>query len=512
MIDIYTQERDQEVASLTKEQKKTFDRFIKARSKAGLFKSENPYDVRQETEIARAIKANIDIESGAYEANVHFTNMRLTREYWQSVYEKYYRLDPQTQSVVAQATKEQKFDIYQTEQIIDAATKNVPLDMFTKAWTPEQIKDTANHYFWHAATIRRFNAQQVERYNNFLAMQGNVYNICQLCSIAEAVIMNVSDLSKYAPDVHHENMTLFTAQDYSARFNLEEDRAFLDNTPATSIPIQGWKIHVSCENAHDFMRGLSIMLPELVKNNVTFKIVNPQRFQFQPGSNLYGKEFTIYPNENFKLSNFSQTFINYLNEKAARQPATDHNLGNRVNIRYGIFRGGLAMHNTLGQVVEDRREAGYYKPDFVDDTSLEQILKFPEEIKSQLDETGDYKLYLQQILTGIKYTSMDKYFVDSYEVSEADANIIRSNVAKTSKIEVNGKTFISIADEDAKARFKEFCMQSGIKAIVVEGNSLYKGNDTLNIDNISNYTDKTINLDKTQDFSRPAGPGEDGAI
>ena len=482
------------ISTFTKEQKVVYDKFINSKSE-GIFIKHNPYSDEQKYEIACAVKMYLDLDSGCYGPEIPVERMVAYRQYCEKLADRFNQLNEEQKAKLKDFIRHSGFIPEQLDVLIKAVKNNVPLNLFSPQQSVDLARRTFLAYQTYVNTYYDFTEEQLQRFKTHSKMHGDQFDVFQLNAIADAVCLGVENLEQYTPNTHPQIMNQLTMKDFLNKYNLFEDRAFLDHAVFENLPVQGWKIHFSCDSQRDYLRTLSIMIPELVKNNVQFKIVKPEYFQTEYSeSNLYGKEFTIYPNENFKLSNFSQDFIDCLNEEVKRKPHTDKNIGGRANTRYGGFRYRDILDGK-GNYVKDNREPGVYKPNFVDDVDIYDVLNFYDKIHQKLEKTFDYKLYMQEYLTGREYTSFDTYFIDSFSFKNREEAAQVSNALKkcTWYTEVDGLCIVSCLSKDREI-VEDFCLQNDIACKELMGDSLFK-NKELGLNEIpkEKESEKTLN-------------------
>lgn len=153
-------------------------------------------------------------------------------------------------------------------------------------------------------------------------------------------------------------------------------KAFLQSNGSTinSIPSQGIKLHISVRDYLDYVDTLKKIVPVLQKNDVTFKVLKPNKFsRFMEGqSTQQGKYITIYPckcnfqavlNELFDVLNDAEGIIPVLG---------DIHLGGRVFGRYGSMMGPY-VYDQNGTAYLDDRSRAY--PIFIDGFDLQDFIK-----------------------------------------------------------------------------------------------------------------------------------------
>lgn len=149
---------------------------------------------------------------------------------------------------------------------------------------------------------------------------------------------------------HGDSMRLFPELDDDAVINLLNadcvSSSFIQAPLHGFVPDQGWKLHFSANSYMDYQRMLLVLIPELLRLGLNFKVVRPSAFhEFACGGGQDGKFFTIYLRE-------GQKFIHLLSEQARQMlfewsaiPVKELNLGGKVFGRYGAFRGNTVCIN-----------------------------------------------------------------------------------------------------------------------------------------------------------------------
>lgn len=158
----------------------------------------------------------------------------------------------------------------------------------------------------------------------------------------------------------------------------------------TKIPAQGWKIHLSF-NAKDALEVVNTILPELIKEELTFKIVkNLYCFKAlnsgEYGVTQIGKVITIYPST-FATFNKTIEFLKvFINLKAGPPITTDLRISNTssIFIRYGVMNPvnyivdenstkKYLLKNKNGVLVEDNRSTISKQPSWAPKLKFETI-------------------------------------------------------------------------------------------------------------------------------------------
>ncbi|WP_198508144.1 class III lanthionine synthetase LanKC [Bacillus sp. SN1] len=199
------------------------------------------------------------------------------------------------------------------------------------------------------------------------------------------------------------------------------------------MPKQGWKIHITAD-IHEAQKTLDIVLPYLIKNEISFKFVpNERQLLFKNSKNgdraSSGKFITIYPYDNktfltllSDLDNLTKTLKKgpyILNDKRWKY--------SNVFFRYGAFvsmyvnkdgQNVPAIQRPDGTLIPDVRAPYYEVPDFVEEPA--EIQMMTKKVDAELDKEDTSKF-------------------DSYNVISA---LHFSNGGGVYKVEKNGKTFV----------------------------------------------------------------------
>lgn len=173
------------------------------------------------------------------------------------------------------------------------------------------------------------------------------------------------------------------------------------NIKNTQLPVQGWKLHISATDIIDYYNICSVLLPEFDKNNISYKMVKPERFEHQINSNQKGKAITVYLTPSFNINNFSPNVINCLfnNSKEQVVPRGDKLIGGRTFARYGCFRSikrAQYLTTSDGCIQYDSRDQ---LVNFADKETPEDILNFYSNIYNKLNLSNDKKTFLQEYYT-----------------------------------------------------------------------------------------------------------------
>ncbi|MGM0950799.1 MAG: class III lanthionine synthetase LanKC [Bacillota bacterium] len=199
------------------------------------------------------------------------------------------------------------------------------------------------------------------------------------------------------------------------------------------MPKQGWKIHITAD-IHEAQKTLDIVLPYLIKNEISFKFVpNERQLLFKNSKNgdrtSSGKFITIYPYDNktfltllSDLDNLTKTLKKgpyILNDKRWKY--------SNVFFRYGAFvsmyvnkdgQNVPAIQRPDGTLIPDVRAPYYEVPDFVEEPA--EIQMMTKKVDAELDKEDTSKF-------------------DSYNVISA---LHFSNGGGVYKVEKNGKMFV----------------------------------------------------------------------
>lgn len=237
---------------------------------------------------------------------------------------------------------------------------------------------------------------------------------------------NVKDGSKQQCEEEYrkaaEFMTVRKAIE-SKQLNVETDKHYHQfvpkrTSPVINIPLQGWKLHIGARNMRDFYEIGKYLVPDLIKMRAKFKLVNMATYNDEKyaecylqreveGSkkkeaNVIGKEFTIYPNEDFDINKLSEQSKAVLRKISTRAAKTDKALDDtRITTRFAGFV-GTNFVNDKGDLMADVR--GKYKvPSFVSEAnSLSEISQFYCDIKKEYEKSKDLLHYLNQYMIGKK--------------------------------------------------------------------------------------------------------------
>lgn len=254
------------------------------------------------------------------------------------------------------------------------------------------------------------------------------------------------------------------------KYNLQKDRVFFDHCFADgNIPAQGWKLHVAADSLEKYCEMMEVMIPELMENNVQFKVVAPEHFLQQfDGKNIWGKEFTIYPTDNFDLSRFSKKFRDLLSETPTRQSQSDQYFGCRLTARFGGFTKRDTMDKD-GCRYRDDRTPGKYSPDWIGDTTLNDVLAFQKNIKDKLAQTGDFKLYLQEYMQGFESKKGDQYLFNEYAFRNFRQayDLQQQTMQEGSLLHMFG-LYIVVAPTDQKERLNQYCNMRGYRPMEIK--------------------------------------------
>lgn len=171
------------------------------------------------------------------------------------------------------------------------------------------------------------------------------------------------------------------------------------------LPVQGWKIHLSC-NAPEAQKMLDIVAPILFDNKVDFKFVC-SRLEINLKNSKYGnrgasgKFITVYPPTESEFIRL----LDLLDEATKDIKKGPYILSdkrwkdNNVYFRYGGFaqmfvtidgEKQLAIINDKGEYIPDKREPSYVIPNFIEEPEIVKKMDLERDAKenqpSKLDE------------------------------------------------------------------------------------------------------------------------------
>lgn len=181
---------------------------------------------------------------------------------------------------------------------------------------------------------------------------------------------------------------------------------YLHHIDRDTLPMQGWKIHVSVKDYEDYDRVLHTLVPNLEKYGFQYKLINPQFLYSQLDSDQKGKAITIYlkPGDDleklFSRNPLSPT-TTLLKESAVDIPH-EQKIAGRAFARYGSFRGEMAnaILNPSGTIQTDPRY-DVVRPDFVDtEPTLKDISNFYSAAIARSYNTQNYKDFIEEALLG----------------------------------------------------------------------------------------------------------------
>lgn len=220
-------------------------------------------------------------------------------------------------------------------------------------------------------------------------------------------------------------------------------------------PLQGWKLHVGVRNARDFYEAARVLVPEFIRLRISFKIVNVNKYtkdkhadyykDKKASGNFIGKEFTIYPDENFNYEKFSDEAKAILTKPLTRRAATDKSFENsRLTARFGGFLGHNLM-NPNGLLESDERdeiEGGeeYKAPSFVDESrDVSTITGFYTDIRKEYEEKNNIERYVNQYMLGIRLDKDALLPFGIIEVEQKEIPNLKKCIKKGEHIEDNLK-------------------------------------------------------------------------
>lgn len=152
-------------------------------------------------------------------------------------------------------------------------------------------------------------------------------------------------------------------------------KAFLQSNGSTinSIPNQGIKLHISVRDYLDYVDTLKKIVPVLQKNDVTFKVLKPNKFsRFMEGQSAQqGKYITIYPCKcNFK--EVVKELESIFNDGKDVIPVLgDIHLGGRIFGRYGSMISHYVYDQNGNAYLDDRSRA---YPIFIEGFDLQDFI------------------------------------------------------------------------------------------------------------------------------------------
>lgn len=178
-----------------------------------------------------------------------------------------------------------------------------------------------------------------------------------------------------------------------------------------TLPVQGWKFHISANSLEDYLHLCEIAIPEFQRLGIEFKVVKPEQFNMQMNSSQRGKAITVYATPQFNFNNLSPKLQSILSENSI-EANNDMHIQGRINARYGRIRPTPIMYtqdgstkmesyitNPYGQIDVDPKIKGLFVADFVNSNSVDSILNFYNNALQKLNETGDFKTYMQERYT-----------------------------------------------------------------------------------------------------------------
>ena len=210
---------------------------------------------------------------------------------------------------------------------------------------------------------------------------------------------------------------------------------------AEKLGLQGWKLHVAADNVLDYYR-LYRSIKEDMDNGVevSLKFINPYKFytdeqknQYEQLNgrtpNLYGKELTIYLGQNANIDNFSEKTYKLLYEVSQRHAPNDKIVAPRITARYGQFNPiqSNIIYKPDGNITNDTRY-GNYKPDFIKEETLTDILSVSKQNKNILEQTGDFEAYLQNAILGTISQPSDSYLYTTIIVDKNNLKNLQSQL------------------------------------------------------------------------------------
>lgn len=205
-------------------------------------------------------------------------------------------------------------------------------------------------------------------------------------------------------------------------------------TSVDTLPMQGWKFHISADSLEDYQRLCDVAIPEFQKLGVQFKVVKPEKFNEQLNSDQIGKAITIYPNPSFSFKNFSPKLQAILSEDSL-QPKGDMKIKGRIFARFGRFRSSPVQEKCVagpsGDIEYDPKKNRQPAPYFLGTPSVDSILNFYDNCIKKCAKTGDFKTFTQEY----------------YTMAECDG---KSHSYMCVDIPANQKAYANLALNDAK--------------------------------------------------------------
>ncbi|RVU70252.1 MULTISPECIES: serine/threonine-protein kinase [Lactobacillus] len=219
------------------------------------------------------------------------------------------------------------------------------------------------------------------------------------------------------------------------------------------LPVQGWKIHVS-GNSTNYLSILNKVIETISPLNISFKVV--------PVASLYvmlskdfpreqaGKFITIYPQNKIQFI----TVLRLLSRKLIKYDGipvlTDNAVTKVVSFRYGAFE-KIPLYDTEGDqyygiyneknnVVEDRREIGCYKPDWVEDINYGNV---STNIELE-DKSASKMLRKYNFVNALQFSN----FGGVYEATDKKTAI--PVIVKEAKKYFGGKNFENVHPQDIR--------------------------------------------------------------
>lgn len=172
-----------------------------------------------------------------------------------------------------------------------------------------------------------------------------------------------------------------------------------------TIPLQGWKLHVSVRDLEDYEQVLNKLLPKLEANRIQYKVTNPQFLNQQLHSNQIGKAITIYPTPGCDLSKvFPQTALSSthrLMQQYAPEPLAEEHISGRIYARYGTLRGlDKKLLNPEGFFISETRHQESAPRFITVKPTLEGITEFYSEAALRYGRTRNHKDYVEEMMLG----------------------------------------------------------------------------------------------------------------
>lgn len=217
-----------------------------------------------------------------------------------------------------------------------------------------------------------------------------------------------------ADDIEVKNAIHILFNEYGL-IKVDNRTPFLEGSvdDADTLPIQGWKFHIATDDIRDYYEIVKKAIPEFIENHFVFKVVEPFVYNNENTSNLYGKDITLYPNEQFTMQKLSPEVRKLLDKETEKIAASDIPIQGKIKGRFGSFF-YLKLINRCGSVVKDNRiQAGSDILSSID-CKPEEIINFQEDIKKRYELHHDQRRYVQEYMLGMKFNANEKYLFFDY--------------------------------------------------------------------------------------------------